>query len=126
MVRHRFAGASWHPTDPRQQRRLTRPSNGSVTMVKGRRRTAKIAPFKAQPSACERAMDHVGYASSALCCDLFLERRRDRLVELREEVAVTVERYVDRAVAHTRLDCLRVCSCRDRERDARVDRKRVA
>src|ERR1039458_1061738 len=70
-------------------------------------------PFKAQRSACERAMDDVGCASSALRCDLFVERRCDRLVELGEEVAVTVERHVDRAVAHTRLDCLRVCSCRE-------------
>ena len=77
-------------------------------------------PFKAQRSACERTMDDVGCASSALRCDLFLERRCDRFIELGEEVTVTVERHVDRAVAHTRLDCLRVCSCRDRERDARV------
>src|ERR1039457_7515026 len=77
-------------------------------------------PFKAQRSACERAMDYVGCASSVLRCDLLFERRCDRLVELGEEVTVTVERHVDRAVAHTRLDCLRVCSCRDRERDARM------
>ena len=63
---------------------------------------------------------HPGVSQPPHLRDPLAEAHRDRLVQLREEVAVAVERHVDRGVAHAHLDRLRVGALGDGQRHACV------
>ena len=67
------------------------------------------------PTNCIGTLLTVGVAASNGA-----EGLGDRLIEFREQVAIAIQRHVDRRMTHSRLDCLRMRASGDGERDTRV------